>query len=188
MGDGFQDWHDDSLLTRQRCFSSLNFHTVASALYQLGRILPFRRGAGEARPPCVLQSVSADGGHTEPHATRRARQILGDGETAKSMVGTPNYMSPELFPEKGEKLAYDFKSDVWALGCVLYELTALRPAFSAFVRVALTRPPRLSYPPLARVPVRFRVPLFRASLTCKVRLHVRPIWRCSDMINVVEKR
>ena len=63
------------------------------------------------------------------------------------MVGTPNYMSPELFPEKGEKLEYDFKSDVWALGCVLYELTALRPAFSAFVRVALTRPSRLSQPP-----------------------------------------
>jgi serine/threonine protein kinase len=75
-------------------------------------------------------------------------QVLAEGETATSMVGTPNYMSPELFPVQGEKLAYDFKSDVWALGCVLYELSALRPAFSAFVRAPpLPFCPRLSPTP-----------------------------------------
>ena len=36
-------------------------------------------------------------------------------------------MSPELFKNK----PYSYKSDVWALGCVLYELCTLKHAFSA---------------------------------------------------------
>lgn len=41
---------------------------------------------------------------------------------AHSVVGTPFYMSPEVITGDG---GYDFKSDVWGLGCVLYELTTL---------------------------------------------------------------
>lgn len=36
-------------------------------------------------------------------------------------------MSPELFKNK----PYSYKSDVWALGCVLYEMCNLRHAFDA---------------------------------------------------------
>ena len=44
------------------------------------------------------------------------------------VVGTPYYMSPELFKNK----PYNHKSDVWALGCVLYELSTIgKHAFDA---------------------------------------------------------
>ena len=44
---------------------------------------------------------------------------------ANTMVGTPYYLSPELCEDK----PYDRKSDIWALGCILYELCTLEHAF-----------------------------------------------------------
>ena len=40
-------------------------------------------------------------------------------------VGTPLYMSPEVLRGGG----YDWKSDVWSLGCVLYEMAMLKSPF-----------------------------------------------------------
>lgn len=44
---------------------------------------------------------------------------------AFSRVGTPLYMSPEVLKGSG----YDWKSDVWSLGCVVYELACLHSPF-----------------------------------------------------------
>ncbi|CEM11659.1 unnamed protein product [Vitrella brassicaformis CCMP3155] len=56
-----------------------------------------------------------------------SRVLDGTLEQALTVVGTPYYMSPEVCENK----PYTFKSDVWALGCVLYELCVLKHAFSA---------------------------------------------------------
>lgn len=46
---------------------------------------------------------------------------------AHTAVGTPYYLSPELCEGK----AYNYKSDIWALGCLLYELCTFKHAFDA---------------------------------------------------------
>ena len=46
---------------------------------------------------------------------------------ARTCIGTPYYLSPEVWENK----PYDSKSDLWAMGCVLYELATLKHAFEA---------------------------------------------------------
>ena len=46
---------------------------------------------------------------------------------AYTIVGTPYYLSPELCEEK----PYNHKSDIWSLGCVLYELCTYKHPFEA---------------------------------------------------------
>ncbi|CAN0307168.1 unnamed protein product, partial [Ectocarpus fasciculatus] len=55
-------------------------------------------------------------------------QLLGGTrDFASTCIGTPYYMSPEIFKNH----PYNDKSDVWALGCLLYELLTLKHAFDA---------------------------------------------------------
>ncbi|EFJ40120.1 NimA-related protein kinase 9 [Volvox carteri f. nagariensis] len=52
-----------------------------------------------------------------------------------TMVGTPNYMSPCVLQEK----PYGTPNDIWGLGCVLFELSALKPAYQAFNMAGLIK-------------------------------------------------
>ena len=56
------------------------------------------------------------------NVSKVARKGLGYTQT-----GTPYYASPEVWEEK----PYDNKSDVWSLGCVIYEMITFRPPFQA---------------------------------------------------------
>ncbi|XP_069504607.1 uncharacterized protein [Ambystoma mexicanum] len=54
-------------------------------------------------------------------------------DMASTCVGTPFYLSPELCQD----VPYSSKSDIWALGCLLFEICALKPAFEALNLVSL---------------------------------------------------
>uniref|UniRef100_A0A8D3E3J4 non-specific serine/threonine protein kinase n=1 Tax=Scophthalmus maximus TaxID=52904 RepID=A0A8D3E3J4_SCOMX len=56
-----------------------------------------------------------------------AKKLGSEFSMAETCVGTPYYMSPELC--QGAK--YNFKSDIWAMGCVLFEVLTLTRTFDA---------------------------------------------------------
>jgi len=58
---------------------------------------------------------------------------LSRGNFAKTIIGTPYYLSPEICEEK----PYNEKSDIWALGCILYELCTFNHPFDAKSQGAL---------------------------------------------------
>lgn len=59
--------------------------------------------------------------------------MLGDMNVSKvakskflfTQTGTPYYASPEVWRDE----PYDYRSDIWSLGCLIYELCALVPPF-----------------------------------------------------------
>ncbi len=67
--------------------------------------------------------------------TKDGNAKLGDLNVSKvakkgllyTQTGTPYYASPEVWKDQ----PYDSKSDIWSLGCVLYEMTTLKPPFRA---------------------------------------------------------
>ncbi|KAK8845020.1 hypothetical protein M9Y10_021196 [Tritrichomonas musculus] len=48
-------------------------------------------------------------------------------QLSKTAIGTPYYLSPEICQGKN----YNQKSDIWSLGCVLYEICTLQHAFDS---------------------------------------------------------
>ena len=53
-------------------------------------------------------------------------KIIGGG-LGHTQTGTPYYASPEVWNNS----SYDCKSDIWSLGCILYEILTLNPPFQA---------------------------------------------------------
>ncbi|NXY87138.1 NEK11 kinase, partial [Alcedo cyanopectus] len=61
--------------------------------------------------------------------------LMGSCDLATTFTGTPYYMSPEALKHQG----YNTKSDIWSLGCVLYEMCCMNHAFTGhnFLSVVL---------------------------------------------------
>ncbi|XP_064883732.1 serine/threonine-protein kinase Nek11 isoform X2 [Oncorhynchus nerka] len=72
--------------------------------------------------------------------------LMGSCDLATTFTGTPYYMSPEVLNHHG----YDSKSDIWAIGCILYEMCCLSHAFeghnflSVVMKIVEGETPRLT--------------------------------------------
>ncbi|XP_073195048.1 serine/threonine-protein kinase Nek2 isoform X2 [Lepidochelys kempii] len=110
----------------------------------------------------------SDGGHTVLHRDLKpanifldskhnvklgdfglARILHHDTSFAKTFVGTPYYMSPEQM----NRMSYNEKSDIWSLGCLLYELCALSPPFTAYNQKELAE--KIKEGKFRRIPYRY---------------------------------
>ncbi|NXJ11959.1 NEK2 kinase, partial [Odontophorus gujanensis] len=78
-----------------------------------------------------------------------ARILHHDTSFAKTFVGTPYYMSPEQI----NHMSYNEKSDIWSLGCLLYELCALTPPFTAYNQKELAE--KIREGKFKRIPYRY---------------------------------
>lgn len=59
-----------------------------------------------------------------------ARELQFNKVAARTFIGTPIFMSPEMF----RQVPYGHKADIWALGCILYEMMALSEPFKVGAR------------------------------------------------------
>jgi len=74
-----------------------------------------------------------------------SRVLKSTYDCAQTAIGTPYYLSPEICQEK----PYNQKSDIWSLGCILYEITTLRHAFdSTNMKGLVLKILRGNYPPI----------------------------------------
>lgn len=85
-----------------------------------------------------------------------AKELTSESKFAYTNVGTPFYMSPEMVNE----CKYNEKSDIWALGCLLYELCALAPPFDATNHLSLAV--KINAGKFARIPAKYSEDLHRA--------------------------
>ena len=74
-----------------------------------------------------------------------SRKLTQSGE----LWGSPPYMSPEQINEA----SYDEKTDIWSTGCVLYEMVALKPPFTATNHLALAT--KIITGKIERIPERY---------------------------------
>ena len=75
-----------------------------------------------------------------------SRVLESPTDLARTCVGTPYYMCPELM----RRQRYSNKADMWALGCIVYELATLKHAFDAKDMDGLTmKIVRGRYPPIS---------------------------------------
>ncbi len=106
----------------------------------------------DLKPANILVAPSADGVGTPrlvDFGLARATALTGVTAGDLVVVGTPAYMAPEAV----DPMAVDTRSDLYALGCILFELLTGRPPFDGATAIAVLEAHREApVPALSGVP------------------------------------
>ncbi len=97
---------------------------------EVAEALAYAHGQGIIHRDIKPANILLSGGHALVADFGIARALAGDGKTLTQTglaIGTPQYMSPEQATGSGN---VDGRSDIYALGCVLYEMIAGEPPFT----------------------------------------------------------
>ena len=100
-----------------------------------------------------------------------------------TQTGTPYYASPEVWQDN----PYNNKSDIWSLGCVLYEMITLKPPFRAQDMEGLYK--RVLRGQYSKIPDRFSNDLFQiVQFLLQVNPKLRP--NCDQILDhpIIQKR
>lgn len=96
-----------------------------------------------------------------------AKQLEPNKSHAHAQVGTPYYMSPEILQD----IPYNEKSDVWSLGCVLYQLATFKRPFEAPNGMSLAfKIQKAQYVPLSNI---YSPALHRLIENCLTKDHLK---------------
>ena len=124
---------------------------VADALRiarEIAKALDYAHRQGVVHRDIKPENVLLEDGHAVVADFGVARAVASAGESRLTgtglAIGTPSYMSPE---QSAGDAAVDGRSDIYALGCVLYEMLAgvppfQGPSFQSLVRQHLIETPR----------------------------------------------
>lgn len=143
-----RDLHQDLLSRREQC-SHVEEPLVISWLTQLCWGLQHLHSRKfmhrDLKPQNVLLTLGsrvllADFG--------MAGQLQYTQELKQTVVGTPSFMSPEMLNGR----PYGCKTDQWALGCVLFEIMALKAPFEGCMSYAAIVTSVLHSPPMRAPP------------------------------------
>jgi len=152
---------------------------VASALdYAHDRGLIHR----DIKPANVLlseaQVIVADFGISRWTSVERHAQIRISGVS----LGTPEYMSPEQIGAVGE---LDPRSDVYALGCVVYEMLSGKPPFTGTTSMVFMRHRKELPRPLGEVRPDIRAPVEAAVMKSLAKLPDARFKSAGDFANAL---
>ena len=120
----------ESLRDRLSREKQLPLEDAVGIAREVADALSYAHGRGVVHRDIKPENILLAGGHARVADFGIARAVIAAGgesltETGLA-IGTPAYMSPE---QAGGERAVDGRSDVYALGCVLYEMLAGHPPF-----------------------------------------------------------
>ena len=149
----------ESLAARIAEVGALSIDFTFSVLRQIGSALGAAHRAGVVHRDLKPQNIFLSPSEVDGRATELAKvldfgisKIIGGTQSVKTqeqtLLGTPQYMAPEQ--ATGQHSTVDERTDIFALGAILYEMVSGRPAFSGVTipevvfKVVYEEPPPLS--------------------------------------------